>query len=169
VYQNIREKVGSDFSVWIKLNSADYIAEGGLTQEDSLYVAKKLSEMGIDAIEVSGGNASIKEVIKNNLAPARTKVVVSKDNESYFRDYAVKLAEMVETPVILIGGNRSVDVMENILNTSKVEYFSMARPLTCEPNLINIWKSGDMKKPKCVSCNQCYMTPGKRCIFNIKK
>lgn len=168
IYEAIREKVGDDFPVLIKINSADYVSEGGLTQEDSLYVAKKLANLGIDAIEVSGGNGSIKEVVENNLAASRTKVVMSKDNESYFKDYAAKLADEVDIPVILIGGNRHVDVMEDILNNTKIEYFSLARPLTAETDLVNIWASGDLKKPKCVSCNQCYTTEGKRCILNIR-
>lgn len=59
--------VGTDYPILIKLNSADYIKEGGLTQEDSLYVAKKLADLGINAIEVTGGNESIKEVLDNNM------------------------------------------------------------------------------------------------------
>ncbi|WP_455537953.1 NADH:flavin oxidoreductase [Terrisporobacter sp.] len=168
IYQAMREEVGKDFPILIKLNSSDCIEEGGLTEEDSLYVAKKLADLGIDAIEVTGGNGSIKEVVDNNLGTSRTKVVVSKDRESYFRNYAAKLADMVDIPVILIGGNRNLDVIEDILNNTKIEYFSLARPLTSEPDLINKWASGDRKKPKCVSCNKCYQTPGKRCILNIK-
>lgn len=87
IFQAMREKVGKDFPILIKLNSADYINEGGLTKEDSLYVARKLAELGIDAIEVTGGNGSIPEVISNNLGPSRNKVVMSKENESYFKDY----------------------------------------------------------------------------------
>ncbi|MGL5348885.1 MAG: NADH:flavin oxidoreductase [Peptostreptococcaceae bacterium] len=168
IYEAMREAVGKDYPILIKLNSADYAKEGGLTQEDSLYVAKRLADLGIDAIEVSGGNGSIKEVSENNLSAARTKIVASKDRESYFKDYATKLSNMVNIPVILIGGNRHLDVMEDLLNNNKIEYFSLARPLTAEPDLINRWVSGDTKKPKCVSCNQCYNTPGKRCILNIK-
>ncbi len=169
IFTAMREAVGKEFPIWIKLNSADFIKDVGLTEEDSMFVAKKLSELGIDAIEVTGGNESIKEVGENNLGAARTKVIVSKENESYFKNYAKKLAEEIETPIILIGGNRHVDVMEDILNSSKVQYFSLSRPLTCEPDLVNIWMSGDLKRPKCVSCNKCYFTPGKRCIFNLKK
>ncbi|MGL5478699.1 MAG: NADH:flavin oxidoreductase [Clostridium sp.] len=169
VYESIRKKVGDDFRVLIKLNSSDYVKEGGLTIEDSLYVAKKLSRLGIDAIEVTGGNESITEVAKNNLGAARTKVKLSKDNESYFKDYAIRLSKEVDTKVILIGGNRHLDVMEDILNNSNIEYFTMSRPLTCEPNLINVWESGNLKEPRCVSCNGCYSTYGKRCILNGAK
>lgn len=168
IFEAMRKAVGKDFPILIKLNSADYVKEGGLTQEDSLYVARKLSELGIDAIEVTGGNESIEEVVENNLGAARTKVVISKDRESYFKDYAIELSKSIDTPVILIGGNRHLDVMEEILNNSNIEYFSLARPLTAEPDLINKWVSGDRKKPKCVSCNQCFKTYGKRCILNIR-
>lgn len=168
IFKAMRKAVGENFPILIKLNSADYVKEGGLIQEDSLYVARKLSKLGIDAIEVTGGNESIEEVVENNLGAARTKVVVSKDKESYFKDYAIELAKSIDTPVILIGGNRHLDVMEEILNNSNIQYFSLSRPLTAEPDLINKWASGDRKKPKCVSCNQCYNTYGKRCILNIR-
>lgn len=169
VFQEMRDMVGKDFPIWIKLNSGDYVKEGGLTLEDSMFVAKKLSELGIDAIEVTGGNESVKEVLENNLGPARKKVNLSKENQSYFKDYATKLASEIDTPVILIGGNRDIDVMEEILNNTNIELFTMSRPLTAEPDLINIWNSGNLKSPKCVSCNRCYSTEGKRCILNLRK
>lgn len=168
VYEAMRAEVGEGFPILIKLNSSDYINEGGLTKEESLYVAKKLADLGINAIEVTGGNESIKAVMENNLGPARTKIVVSKDRESYFKDYATKLADIVDIPVILIGGNRSLEVMNNLLNENNISYFSLARPLTAEPDLINKWANGENKKTKCVSCNKCYNTLGKRCILNIR-
>ncbi|MBN1075120.1 NADH:flavin oxidoreductase [Clostridium botulinum] len=169
IFQAMREKVGNDFPILIKLNSSDYIKEGGLSKEESLYVAKKLADLGIDAIEVTGGNESIQEVLDNNMGAARTKVVISKERESYFKDYATELAAAIDIPVILIGGNRHLDVMEDLLNNENIEYFTLSRPLTAEPDLINKWATGNLKNPKCVSCNQCYNTPGKRCILNIRE
>ena len=168
IYQAMREEVGEDFPIFIKLNSADYVKEGGLTMQDSLYVARKLAKLGINAIEVTGGNETIKEVCDNNLGAARTKVV-TKERESYFKEYATKLAESVDIPVMLIGGNRHLEVMQELLDTTKIEYFTLSRPLTAEPDIINKWISGDTKKPKCVSCNGCYSTIGKRCVLNIRK
>ena len=168
IYKAMREAVGEEYPIWIKLNSADYV-EGGLTKEDSMYVAKKLSEMGIDAVEVTGGNESIKYVTENNLGAARTKVVMAKENESYFKDYAMKLSKEIKADVILIGGNRHLDVINDIYENSKIKGFTLSRPLTCQPDLINKWMNEEIEKPKCVSCNMCYNTYGKRCIFNIKK
>ncbi|MGL5655927.1 MAG: NADH:flavin oxidoreductase [Fusobacteriaceae bacterium] len=165
----IRKAVGPDFPILIKINSQDFLNESGYTEEDSLFICKKLSEIGIDAIEITGGDETFSEVLDNNLGPARKKIFGNKEKESYFRNFAKKLSLEINIPVILIGGNRSIEVMNEILNDSNISYFSLSRPLTCEPNLINRWTEGDSTPSKCVSCNQCYSTYGKRCIFNIKK
>ncbi|MGL4993716.1 MAG: NADH:flavin oxidoreductase [Bacteroidales bacterium] len=166
-YQAMRDAVGDDFPILIKLNSADF-KEGGLTEDESFEVAKRLSEMRIDAIEVTGGNESLRDVVNSNLGAARRKVDKAVENQSYFRSHAARLAQELTTPIILIGGNRDYERMEELLNSTNISFFSMSRPLTAEPNLINIWASGNHKKPKCISCNKCYFTPGKRCILNIK-
>ena len=168
IYEAIRKSVGIDYPVLIKINSEDFM-EDGLTAEDSIYISKKLANLGVDAIEVSGGTFSDPNVINNNLFFSRTKLPFGKDRESYFKEHAAKLAEEVNVPVILVGGNRHLDVMEDILNNTKIQYFSFGRPLTCEPNLVNRWVSGDTSKPKCVSCNKCFETYGNRCILNKKK
>ena len=65
----------------------------------------------------------------------------------------------------------NVDEINEILNSSKIQYFGLARPLMCESDLIKKWKEGKTKKAKCVSCNSCII-PNKdyaTCIFNRKK
>ena len=57
--------------------------------------------------------------------------------------------------------------MEKILNEGEISYFALGRPMICEADLINRWSKGDRKPAKCISCNQCYKTYGKRCILNI--
>lgn len=168
IYHEIRKTVGSDYPIFIKFNSEDFM-EDGLTSEESIIVSKLLEEAGIDAIEVTGGNDSSLHVVENNLDAVRKKVVFSKDKQSYFKAHAEKLAKAISIPVILTGGNRDADTMNEILNDTHIEYFGLCRTLIREPGLINEWKDGDYKTPKCISCNQCFNTHGKRCIFNLKK
>lgn len=165
IYYEVRKTVGNNFPILVKINSEDFM-EDGLTSEESIIVSKILEEAGIDGIEVSGGNDSSPNVIKNNLGAIRTKVVFSKDRESYFRDHAARLAQVVSIPVILTGGNRHIEVMDEILGDTNIAYFGLGRPMISEPDLINKWEEGDYKSPKCVSCNQCFNTYGKRCILN---
>lgn len=167
IYENIRRKVGDEFPILIKMNSED-CAKEGLTKEDSLYVCKRLAELGMDAIEVTGGNESLSEVFENNNATVRAKVP-GVELQPHFKDFAEELSKQISIPVILVSGNRSIKGMEDILNESNVQYFSLARPLNSEPDLINKWEENPNYKVRCISCNKCFDTHGHRCILNIKK
>jgi len=154
-YEAVRKSVGPDYPVFIKVNSKDFM-DNGLTFEDSLYVCKELSDKGIDMIEVSGGSYSSRE----GEGPMRN----TENNESYFKDYAAKIAHEVDVPVALVGGNRRIEKMTEILNTTKIDYFSMARPFIHEPGLINRWMEHDLDSTECVSCHACNGIDG-GCIF----
>jgi 2,4-dienoyl-CoA reductase-like NADH-dependent reductase (Old Yellow Enzyme family) len=54
VLHAVREAVGPDYPILIKINCQDF-QEGGLSLEDSLEAAKLLAAAGLDAIELSGG------------------------------------------------------------------------------------------------------------------
>ena len=136
----------------MKINCSDFML-GGLTPSDSLFICKQCVSLGLDSIEVSGAGTSV----------PRIKPGV---NEAYFQDFALALAEEVNIPVILVGGHRSAEHMEAVLNKGKIEFLSLSRPLIREPDLPNRWRSGDNAPAKCVSCNMCYRTPSHQCVFN---
>ncbi len=56
LYHAIRDTVGHEFPVMIKLNCQDF-TKNGLCADDALHVGKMLGEAGVDAIELSGGSA----------------------------------------------------------------------------------------------------------------
>ncbi len=149
MYVAVRKTVGKDFPVLIKLNAKDFV-RGGLQEKDALFVAKKLDQMGIDAIEISGGGPA-----SGQLGPARQKIRKA-DDEAYFLPFAKKIKRHVSVPIILVGGVRSFKVVNDILKTGSADLVSMSRPLIREPNLIRRWKQGDRKKARCISCNQCF-------------
>jgi len=149
IYRAVRKSVGRNFPVLIKLNTKDFV-RGGLTQRDALFVAKRLAEMGIDAIEMSGGIPAA-----GDLGPARPKISKATD-EAYFLPLAKKIKKEVSVPIILVGGLRSFNATNNILKTGVADLISMSRPLIREPGLIRRWKEGNRKKAKCISCNQCF-------------
>jgi 2,4-dienoyl-CoA reductase-like NADH-dependent reductase (Old Yellow Enzyme family) len=164
-YEEVRNRVGKGFPVMIKLNFDDFMDEDeGLVFEDALKVFKRLDEMGMDLFEVSATNESSGK----GLAPARTKIA-RLDKQSYFRDATAKIAETVGAPVILMGGNRNVERMTDILNNTKIRYVSLARPLLCEPDLVNTWAKTPGYRPKCVSCNQCWISTPNTCVLKETK
>ncbi|MBP2643570.1 MAG: dehydrogenase [Firmicutes bacterium] len=145
----VRERVGSFFPIIMKINAVDSIVPG-MTFQECKYVCGKLAEQGIDAIEITGDWQDI-----------------SPRPPAYFKKFAAELAAEIPIPVILDGGERDYDVMLSILNTTAIEYFSLARPLIAEPDLVKRWENGDTRAAKCISCNACLNFDGVFfCILN---
>jgi 2,4-dienoyl-CoA reductase-like NADH-dependent reductase (Old Yellow Enzyme family) len=160
-YQAIRDKVGPDYPVLIKINCDDFMDQG-MAFADCKYVCHKLAEAGVSAIEISGG-------IPASRPGEGTIRKVTTEQESYFKSYAAEIAQKIKVPVILVGGNRTFDSMSEILNQTDIEYFALCRPLIRESDLINRWYyNGDLSRAKCVSCTKCFRLDGTRCIFNRK-
>lgn len=135
VYSEIRNRVGENFNIFVKVNSLD---------DDCIPVCYELDRCGVNAIEISSDEA-----------------------ESDFRKCVSSMAEHVKCPLVLGAFNRSIENMNEILNTTKIEYFSMSRPFICEPDLINKWLSGSTSVSSCISCGNCMGKEGIRCIHKI--
>ena len=149
VLKEIRRVVGSDYPVLVKINCQDFI-ENGLQAEDSVQTAKMLVENGIDAIELSGG-----VLVGGKLSPSRMGIK-SEGKEAYFQNEARSFKSQIDVPLILVGGNRSIQVAEHLIDEGVADYISLSRPLIREPGLINRWQSGDLSRATCLSDNMCF-------------
>ncbi len=150
VYNSVRSATGSDFPVMIKLNGADNL-EGGLQIDDAVYAAGKLSEAGVDAIEVTGGTP-----VSGARGPVRKKIDAP-EKEAYNMDLARRIKEAVTCPVMVVGGLRSIGVAEAAVNEDGVDYIAMSRPFIREPGLANRWQEGNLAAATCISCNGCFV------------
>jgi 2,4-dienoyl-CoA reductase-like NADH-dependent reductase (Old Yellow Enzyme family) len=162
VIKEIRKKVGMDYPIMIKINFDDFMDKNqGLSKEESIEVFKKIDELGIDMIEPSAVNLSSGEGKVPFL-----KGINTVDKQSYFKEAVMNIANVVKAKVILVGGNKNMDLMSEILNTTKIQYFSLSRTLLCEADLINKWMENKDYKSKCISCNKCWDEVPNFCIFN---
>ena len=153
IIKKIRKAIGDDIVLSVKIDSEND-ENDGITEEGFLTACKLAEKAGIDMIQVSGFKWT-RERPKNG---------------PYYFEAAKKLAEVVKIPVLLIGGIKSYDEAEYILNNSNIEYIGLSRALLCEPDLVKKWKNGDKKKANCVSCNNCLKDFWDvDCIFNKKK
>lgn len=150
IMDGIRQEAPS-LHITVKINSNDF-TYGGLNEPESLAICELLDQAGIDSIEISGNGTSVGG-IKPHV------------NEGYFAPFAAKVAAEVSCPVIVVGGFRSLDTMEDVLNKSKIELISLSRPLLREPELPNKMKADPAVISKCISCNACYSSPSHKCIY----
>ncbi|MFH2060371.1 MAG: NADH:flavin oxidoreductase [Pseudomonadota bacterium] len=152
VYDKIRAQVGKDFPVFIKFNGEDHL-ENGLTQQEGLQIAKQLSDVGIDAIEVSSGSAA-----SGKIGPAREKINTI-EKEAYNLDLALAIKKQVACPIISVGGFRSLSIAKQAVEQNGMDFISLSRPLIREPDLPKKWENNESEQATCISCNKCFI-PG---------
>jgi 2,4-dienoyl-CoA reductase-like NADH-dependent reductase (Old Yellow Enzyme family) len=157
----VQTEVGPDYPVFIKLGMEDG-HEGGLTLEDSLQVVASLAEMGIDAVEMSGGIGSTNS----------RKGVRKPSEEAYFLRFALAARQVTDLPILLVGGMRSRGVMEKVLQAGQADFISMCRPLINDPDFPNQLRDGVVDRSGCLSANNCWpveMGTGIGCKCPVEK
>jgi 2,4-dienoyl-CoA reductase-like NADH-dependent reductase (Old Yellow Enzyme family) len=150
VVRSIRSAVGPEFPILIKLNSEDFLPEG-MTRNEGVEVAALLEGASADAIEISGGTVASQEFV-----PPRPGILKSPEAEGYYREAALLHRQKIGIPIMLVGGIRSLEVAEELLESGAADLIALSRPLICEPGLLKRWHEGDRRPSRCLSCNACF-------------
>ena len=131
IVRRARARVGRDFTLSVKLNSADF-QKGGFSPGESIAVADQLAAAGVDVLEISGGNyeqprmADMEGAEKPDLSglPASTAA-----REAYFLDFAVEMRKRVSIPLMVTGGFRTASAMAQAIAQEGVALVGLARPM----------------------------------------
>jgi 2,4-dienoyl-CoA reductase-like NADH-dependent reductase (Old Yellow Enzyme family) len=144
----VRNAVGNDYPVFIKLGTVDFVRDG-LREEDGIEIIRHLAEMGLDAVEISGG-----------IGGGNTRTGIREpEDEAYFLPIARQARYVTDLPIALVGGLRSRGVMDRILDEGSANLISMCRPFIREPDLVNRLREGQ-DAATCISCSKCWPRAG---------
>ena len=144
VIRAVRQAAGADFPVMIKFGVRDD-SEEGLSFSEGLETARRMVQEGIDAIEVSAGIG------------APTRIGKRGDPEqTYFRENTAAVKHALAVPVMIVGGIRSLELANNIVDSGDSDLISMCRPFIREPGLIARWQRGEREPATCISCSKCH-------------
>ncbi|MCA3255796.1 MAG: NADH:flavin oxidoreductase/NADH oxidase family protein, partial [Alphaproteobacteria bacterium] len=128
-----RAKVGADFPVSVKLNSADF-QRGGFAVDESVQVARWLQEAGVDLIELSGGSYEQPRMMgSEGLEPPVGVRASTAAREAYFLDEAARMRAALTVPLMVTGGFRTRAGMDAALAGGDVDVIGLARPLCTDP------------------------------------
>lgn len=163
IYREIRKQVGDDFPILVKLTASEFF-EGGLTFDETRLICKKLEEIGVDAIIISGNIHG-----KANAMIGQSYDGYTLQEEGYFHEYGDVISQDVSVPVITVGGLSDIDAIENIAQNTGIEYFALSRPLLAEPQLIKRWKEGSDAPVDCERCSKCRTKRGNFCVVYKKR
>ncbi|MBY6204514.1 NADH:flavin oxidoreductase/NADH oxidase family protein [Halomonas denitrificans] len=131
----VRDAIGPDKALSIKLNSSDF-QKGGFSFEDCQQVVGLLHGEGVDLLEISGGNYEQPRMMgMDGLEPVFDEGVraSTRAREAYFMAYAEKILETARMPIMVTGGFRTRAAMDEALDTG-VAMIGMARPLCADPD-----------------------------------
>lgn len=187
VFRMIREEIGADFPLLVKLNLSDGF-KGGFSEEDCTYVAKALEKEGCDALVLSGGFTSrtpfylmrgdvpLKGMMKNasnfpekvTMALFGPFIVKKYDFEAnFFLEQAKRIRSEVEMPLVYLGGIDSREGIEEVMKAG-FDFIALGRPLIHDPDFLLKIKSGEIETTGCNRCNECIVEMdrgGVRCVL----
>ncbi|KAH7123538.1 NADH:flavin oxidoreductase/NADH oxidase-like protein [Dendryphion nanum] len=124
----VRKVVPASFAVGLKLNSAD--VAGAENMEESLEQVGLIAAEQIDFLEISGGTYENPTMSTGNVKSKRTK-----DREAFFLDYAQAVRERHPNLILMVtGGFRSREGMENALKSGACDLIGVARPAAIWPH-----------------------------------
>lgn len=123
VLKAVRDAVGKDFLVGIRLGGSDY-QPGGATVEDAALAAKIFEENGADYISLTGG-------MNGYIRPGHTEA-------GYFKDQAEAVKKVSDLPVILTGGVKSVEDAEALLEEGASDLIGAGRAILRD----SMWPEG---------------------------
>ena len=131
IVKETRARVGAEFPISVKLNSADF-QKGGFEFDDSLRVAQWLAESGIDLIEISGGTYEQPRLLDlEGIEPIEEQAIARSTmaREAYFVDFAKAMRDSLSIPIMVTGGLRRREVMAHVLKTGAADMIGLGRPL----------------------------------------
>lgn len=143
VIQRIRQKVGNDYTVMVRISGNDFMPGSSTNQEAALFAAE-LEKAGVDCFNVTGG-----------WHESRVPQITGELPRGGFAYLARGIKEAVTVPVI--ASNRINDplVAEEILQQHLADMINMGRPLIADPDLPNKALDGDYGAiRRCIACNQ---------------
>lgn len=114
IVKSIREKLGNDFIVAVRLGAVDFL-EGGNTIEDAIKASWLLEQAGIDILDVSGGLTGYTRV--------------GREEAGYFSDITEELKKHLTLPVILTGGIQTLSEAQRFLDNKQADFIGIGRAL----------------------------------------
>ena len=133
----VRQAVGPEFPVGIKLNATDQL-EGGFAEDESLEVVAAVNETGIDLIDISGGT----------YFPGAASSSDRSGSGPYYLDFANRVRAKTTIPLMVTGGFKTLAQAKSAIADGCADVIGLARALVVDPELPSFWLSGQRGEPQ---------------------
>ncbi len=147
VYQAIRDEVGPEMPVGIRISAVEDV-EGGYGIEHAVAFINHLAALGLDFVDVSAG---LYESIETLIQPMDLQ-------QGYLLPYARAVKEQVSIPVIGAGRVNDMDIAERAVGGGDVDFVHMSRAFHADAEILSKTVGGRKDDViGCIACNKCCM------------
>jgi NADPH2 dehydrogenase len=128
VIHAVRDEVGSDFLLLLRLGARDYL-EGGTVIDDSIEAALRFEEAGVDVLDITGGLTGYSHP--------------GTDEPGYFSELSAPIKAAISVPVILTGGVTEADQAESLLARGAADLIGVGRAILRD----SAWAANAVRTP----------------------
>ena len=174
VIRRVRETVGPDFPILVKMNQRDGFP-GGIELDEALVIARRFEVEGASAIVPSCGFTSrtplymmrghvpTMEMAANQTNPiirlglilfGRFMVQTYPFTSMYLLEGARRFKEVLKIPVVYIGGILSLEDMNRAMNEG-FEFVEIGRATVRDTDFVKKLEKGEITESDCDHCNRC--------------
>lgn len=175
IIRRIKSRLPNTMPVLVKMNTNDYTPAKGIEPPLAAVYAKRLIQIGVDALEVSCGTYYTFHGLRGDIPVAemaaglplwmrpvaKVKLRFQKKENTFVPAYNLAAAKRIkpeigETPLMLVGGMRKLTEMAEVVENGHADLISMSRPFIREPFLVKRFKENKSAEAACISCNKCF-------------
>lgn len=149
VIRAVKRELGSALPLIYRFSAAEFV-EGGLAIEDSVRIAPRLAEAGVDILHVSTG---VKESGEYSVEPMSSP-------EGWRLPLARRIRAASGVPVTAVGQIRWPAMADQAITDGDADLIALGRPLLADPEWANKAREGREQDIRpCTSCNWCRSKP----------
>ncbi len=157
IIQGIKERLGRNFPLTIKISGDEFIM-GGLGLGEMTEIALLAQAAGIDAIMVSAGAPGGEKIGNLDQAHQILRTMPMMTDRGCLVHLAAEIKKALRIPVITVGRINDPALAQEIIAQGKADLVAMGRPLLADPQLPQKALDGEEGLIRtCIACNEgCY-------------
>ena len=136
-----------------RLNAFDGTTDG-MTLDETVNICQLLEKHGADSLQITRPRSPQFFIRENH-------------DENPLIAACQRIIENVDIPVILGGGANSQRQINDIINSTDIDFVSMQRPFVNDPSFLVDWQIEGNGVSRCITCNNCYWKKTSTCHIRL--
>lgn len=122
----------------------------GMDLNETIDICKLLEKHGVDSLQIT--------------RPRSPQFFTQENKEKNpLIEVTERIIDNVDIPVILGGGANSQNQINDLINTTNIDFVSMQRPFVKDPSFLVDWQIEGNGVSHCITCNNCYWKKTSTC------